>query len=198
MQEKGQLLCNPRGGLSKDQTYLAPIASLSRSRGRLQLLLDCIGELLRMLSFNMLCRSPVSLSRTWSLLRHFAGNSSKCAGRSRAIAGRSRSILEPSVLSFWEMDVLSNNANVLGWRSRIQREVVVLQFDAASRILRRGAVKYHLCVNTVALASGRETLAGLGLALNRTVGCGSLEGTGNTGTGKQKHEDSLILCLGEL
>lgn len=191
IREEGQLLYNPRGGLSKDRTCLAPVASLPRSRGRLQLLLDGIGELLGMLRFYMLCRSLVGLSRTWSLLRHLAGDSSKCAGRSRAVAGRSRSILKPSILSFWEMDVSSNNANVLGWRSRIQREVVVLLFDAASRILRRGAVKYHFCVNSSGLGARDTSRVGPGAEPDRWLRQSG--GTGNTG--KQKPADSLILRL---
>jgi hypothetical protein len=136
-------LCNPRHGLSIDRTHLAPVASLAGSCGRLQLLLDSIREFLGMLSFNLLGRSPVGLSRARSFLRHLADNSPKCAGRSRGVEGRSRSIFKPSSLGFWELRTKSDNANVLDWRCRIQREGVVLLFDAFLRVLRRITMKCH-------------------------------------------------------
>jgi hypothetical protein len=140
-------LCNPRGDLSTEGTHLAPVASLPGPRRGLQLFLDGIREFLGMLSFNNFRGSPVGLPRTRSLLRHVACKSLQCAGRSRGVEGRSRAILKPSNVSFWELGYRPANANVLDWRCRIQREGVVLLFDALSLgILRGEVVEAHSAV----------------------------------------------------
>jgi len=140
------LIC-PLGG-----THLAPVASLAGPRRGLQLLLDGIRELLGVLGLDKLRRSPVGLPRTRSLLRHVACNTPKCAGRSRGVEGRSRAILKPSNVSFWKLGIGSDNANVLNWRGRIQREGVVLLFDAFPLwVMRREAVEAHAAVNLAGL-----------------------------------------------
>ena len=123
------------------QTHFTAVACLASSCRRLQLLLDGIRKLFRVLSFDLLGRSAIGLSGTTSFLRHLAGDSPKWTGRSRGVEGRSRSVFKPSNLSFVELQGRCDNANVLYWRCRIQRKRVVLLFVPFSRKLGRGVAK---------------------------------------------------------
>jgi hypothetical protein len=138
---QNQLSRNPLMGLSVAQTHLTAVACLAGSCRRLQLLLDGIRKLLRMLSFDLLGRSASGLSGTGSFLRHLADDSPKWTGRSRGVEGRSRSVFKPSNLTFVELQGRCDNANVLNRRCRIERKRVVLLFVVFSRKMGRGVVK---------------------------------------------------------